>query len=104
MSASSDGTIKIWDSKTTDCIHTIRPGVELGKTSLLSPGVHTLQAMPGSPELVLVCNRSPKAYLVNGVGQTIRIYHSGKVSGGEFVAAAFSSQGKYLIQDFIVVV
>ena len=58
-SCSSDGTIRIWDAKTTECVHTFTPGSKLDTT------INSIKTMPRNQEQILVCNRSNTAYIVN---------------------------------------
>jgi len=63
VSASSDGTIRVWDSKTTDCLQTFTPG---NLTSELA--VTGLFMLPRNDQFV-VCNRSPVLYVMSTSGQ-----------------------------------
>jgi len=96
MTASSDGTVKIWDSKTTECLLTIRPGLLPGVTSFSETPITTLLPVPNHPDQLLACMKSSQANIINTLGQTVRTFNSGKLTGGDFVAAAFSPQGKWL--------
>jgi WD40 repeat-containing protein SMU1 len=52
--------------------------------------------MPNNPDHVFVCNKSPNAYIMTIQGQIIKTYSSGKLSGGDFVCATVSPQGKWI--------
>lgn len=121
-SASSDGTAKIWDAKTQDCIRTIAlargmaaPHGASSPTALLA-----LPLPRGAGDRFLVCNRSPWAYIVDGKGAVVRALtaladggagmEDGNVTtqgeskqqrslgavGLEHVAAATSPKGEYV--------
>lgn len=98
LSASSDGTIKLWDIRTTDCLLTFRPGMmgPSGGPSIRETAVHTLQWVPGNPDQVFVCTRSAEAYIFTLQGQLVKTFSSGKRSGGDFLCATLSPQGKFV--------
>ena len=68
ISASSDGTVKVWDAKTTDCITTFRPNNQAGG-SQAELGVVSVALMPKHAERIVVVNKSNTIYLVNFSGQ-----------------------------------
>jgi WD40 repeat-containing protein SMU1 len=96
MTASSDGTVKIWDSKTTECLVTLRPGLQAGMSSFTETPIHTLLHVPTAADQWIACTKSTSAMLINTLGQTVRTFHSGKVKGGDFVSATISPHGKWL--------
>ena len=96
VTASSDGTMKLWDSKTTECLLTIRPGVGSVANSLAEVPIISLQYLPGSSDQFVVTTRSTLAYIMNLNGQVIKSFNSGRKSGGDFLASTVSPQGKWL--------
>ena len=95
LTASSDGTCRLWDVKTTDCLSVIRPGTVPGSV-IREFTIHTIMLMPNNPDQVFVCNKSSNAYIMTIQGQIIKTFSSGKVSGGDFVCATVSPQGKWI--------
>lgn len=93
VTASSDGTMKLWDSKTTECLLTIRPGLTSMATSLAEVPIISLQYLPGSPDQFIVTTRSTLAYIMNLNGQVIKTFNSGKKTGGDFLTSTVSPQG-----------
>lgn len=95
LTASSDGTVRLWDAKTTECLLTYRPGVIPGAV-VKETTIHTLQLMPNNPDCIFVCSKSCQAFIITIHGQVLKSFSSGKQTGGDFVCATVSAQGKYL--------
>lgn len=87
FSASSDGTVKVWDTKVSVCLHTFNAGLG-GEEAVNS--IHTL---PSHPNQLLVCSRSNTLTLMNMQGQVVKSLTSGKQSGGDFVTCVVSPRG-----------
>ena len=96
LTASSDGTMKLWNYHTSECIHTCRPGYEVGRV-LKELTIHTMQIVPTAPEHVFVCTKSSQAFIltIQG-GHCIQSFSSGNTDGvGDFVCATISPQAKF---------
>merc|ERR1712224_254960 len=87
ISGSSDGTVKVWDTTTANCIHSFYPP---GSSDAREIPVHTVILVPGSPEtdpLFLVSNRSAKAFITNLRGQVRVTLETGARAPSAFVCA-----------------
>lgn len=71
VTASSDGTVRVWDSKTADCVTAFRPpqATPSGEVGVLAVAPH-----PGNVDHVVVCTRSPTVYLMTLQGQVRCVY------------------------------
>ena len=95
VTGSSDGTVKLWDLRTTECLLTFRPGAGMAAAPGMSEvAVHTLQAVPNNPDQIFVCTRSSSAYILTLQGHIVKTFSSGKRTGGDFLCATISPQGR----------
>lgn len=69
-SASSDGTVKLWNVKTTECVTTFK---QFGSSnpSGLEVAVNSIHFMPKSTDQFIVCNKSSTVSIMNMQGQVI---------------------------------
>jgi WD40 repeat-containing protein SMU1 len=93
LTGSSDGTVKVWDVRTSDCLHTFRPAME--KVAEMEAMIHTVLPLPGPTDLFFIANRTATAYVTTAQGQVVKSMSSGKKVGGDFTAAALSPKGTY---------
>ncbi|KAI1283157.1 WD40 repeat-containing protein SMU1 [Halotydeus destructor] len=95
LSASSDGTIKIWSLKTTECTQTYT-STAIGSGGHSELTVNNLLLFPKSADNFLVCNRSSTLAIMNSQGQTVKTFSNSKSEGGDFVCCCLSPKGDFI--------
>lgn len=61
VSASSDGTVRVWNLKTCECVNTVRVAGDIVMNSV--------NPIPKSDNQFIICNRSNTIVIVNIRGQ-----------------------------------
>lgn len=93
-SASSDGTVKIWDNKTANCVKTLQPPQKHAGEEAAVLSVH---AYPKNIDYLVVCNRSSSVFLMTREGHVLRTFDMvDKESKEDFVACIVSPRGGYV--------
>lgn len=95
LSGSSDGTMKIWDAKTADCLITSRPPPPPHCVSV-DLTIHTVIGLPRNPDVFVVGGKCNTVFCVNIQGQTTKTMSTGKREGGDIVACTVSPRGEWV--------
>jgi len=93
ITASSDGTVKIWNTKTAELASTHTPQVLSGASEV---SIHSVQLWPRNPEQIVVCNRSNTVMMMNMNGQVVKTFTNGIAEGGHFTSCLMSPRGDWL--------
>lgn len=95
ISASSDGSVRTWSLKTTECISVYKTQ-SVGGLNSLELTVNTIKLNPQNLDQFLVCNRSNTLYIMNMQGQVLKTFTNGLEEKGEFICCTFSPKGNYI--------
>ncbi|KAI8323062.1 WD40 repeat-containing protein SMU1-like protein [Martensiomyces pterosporus] len=95
VSTSEDGSVRIWDAASASCLHTVVPSQESAGLSM--PATHSALAIPGSPSDIVVCTKSPNIYIIGLDGKVKRTLAAKEAPCREFLTAAVTPQGKYIL-------
>ncbi|KAJ1963768.1 U4/U6-U5 snRNP complex subunit prp31 [Dipsacomyces acuminosporus] len=95
LSTSEDGSVRIWNTESATCLHTIVP--DEASSGLSIPATHSVLAIPGSPSDFVVCTKSPTLYIVGIDGKTKSKFAAKEGTCREFLTAAVTPKGKYVL-------
>jgi len=93
ISASSDGTVCIWDMKNNEMSNSIKPP-QISVINIAT--VNNISFYPKNNDQFFICNKSNFIYLMNFQGQLIKSYSTDKVKKSDFVYCCVSFHGEWL--------
>ncbi|TDH68059.1 hypothetical protein CCR75_004196 [Bremia lactucae] len=99
LSVSSDGTLKLWDAKTTECLKTMPVRTESFPTDVEIVNAVVVPSVSGSGEDVIICTRTSSMLRVSKEGKVLLTYKGDPLDenkSGHFVACTLSMHGKWL--------
>ena len=105
VTASADGTVRIWDGRTAEPMREITPPIPTLTTSVVqdaadsvvgSKSIHTVVHLHSPPQTMIVIPRTDRAYLMSYSGVVLRVYTRDDVQGTDFLAATVSPSNQWL--------
>jgi WD40 repeat-containing protein SMU1 len=93
ITASSDGCIKVWNTKTAAIENTIKPQLVATAEDV---SIHSVQLWPRNPTMIVMCDRSNTVTVINMQGQVVKTFTNGKLEGGHFTSCILSPRGDWL--------
>ncbi|KJE90939.1 hypothetical protein CAOG_02164 [Capsaspora owczarzaki ATCC 30864] len=92
ISGSSDGTVKVWDMRTTECTTTVRPHSGVANREI---AVTAILPIPRNTEQFLIVSKSNALHVINLNGLVVRTLQSSTIAC-DFVAASISPRGEFV--------
>eukprot|EP00804_Cyclotella_cryptica_P030123 CCRYP_009533-RA/>CCRYP_009533-RA protein AED:0.40 eAED:0.40 QI:0/0.16/0/1/0.16/0/7/0/483 len=93
VTGSADGTVIVWNAKTSEPLREITPPIPTSSTA----SIHTVLHLHSPPQTMIVVPRSDRAYLMSYSGSNIlRVYSRDDVQGTDFLAASVSPSNQWL--------
>jgi len=98
VTASADGRIKIWDTRTTDCLETFSPPPPSHMSSAHMVSANMALIVPNNDRepTLYVSTRCSQIFVMNLAGQVLKTFSSGKREGGDFSAICVSPHNKWI--------
>ena len=91
VTSAADGTVRVWDAKSSELKQVIRPGASLSEER----SVHSLLLLHTPATYMIAVPRGNKAYLLDYSGGIVRTFES-ESPDKDFVAAVVSPSNKWL--------
>lgn len=97
LTGGSDGAIKVWDAKTSTCLHTsVLNDGDVAPSGTAGPGVVRILLHPRFNDQFIVLGKSPWIYIVNAKAEVVKSFSLAKQCSRGFVGGALSQRGDLL--------
>jgi len=108
VTASADGSVRVWDGRTAEPIHVINPPISTSTSNIAAASIQDKESIVSSKSIhsvihlhtpantMIIVPRCDCAYLMSYSGTVLRTYTRDDVQGTEFLAANVSPSNDHL--------
>jgi WD40 repeat-containing protein SMU1 len=95
MTSSSDGTCRVWETKSCETLLSFRPDAIAAQSLINEIALLSIFVVPNTPDYVIVCAKNKQAFMLTPQGRLIQKYSAAEITN-DFLSFALSCHGKYL--------
>lgn len=88
LSCSADGTVRVWDAKTCECMAAFRP-----PSTGADASIERVYPLPGRSDTIIVQGRRHAVYVMTLAGQVVRTLDPNKKEGADGSGSALAGKG-----------
>lgn len=104
VTASADGSVRIWSGRTAEPIREINPPIPTSANAVIhdkdsivgSKSIHTVMHLHSPAHTMIIVPRCDRAFLVSFSGAVLRTFTRDDVQGTDFLAATVSPSNQWL--------
>ena len=104
VTASADGSVRVWDGRTAEPIREITPPIPTSANAVIddkesivsSKSIHSVLHLHTPANTMIVVPRADRAYLMSYSGVVLRVFTRDDVQGTDFLAATVSTSNQWL--------